>query len=84
MMKKFTKTYYLDKFRVRVWISNTSDRLTIYEVKNNVLSSRIKYELYSTRYRKNLVKNIVESLVDVNIPFNNVCEILYDVEKNLV
>ena len=32
-MKRFTKTYYDEKFRVRVWVSDTSDRLTIYENK---------------------------------------------------
>ena len=82
-MKKFTKTYYLDGFRVRLWISDTSDRLTIYNLLDDGrVGQRLKYEMYFTR--KNIINKILEDLTDVKIPHKNVCEILNDVQMNLV
>ena len=81
-MKQFKKTYKTDDFRVRIQISDTSDRLTIYKCVNNVLTfNRLKYEMYFTR--KNLVDNMVKDLIDVNVPFTTICEVVDDVKFNL-
>jgi hypothetical protein len=56
--------------------------LTIYECENNVLTiNRIKYEWYFDR--KNLVDNMVKDLVDVDVPFKTICEVMNDVKFNL-
>ncbi len=81
-MKQFKKTYKTNDFRVRIQISDTSDRLTIYKCVNNVLTfNRLKYEMYFTR--KNLVDNMVKDLIDVNVPFTTICEVVDDVKFNL-
>jgi hypothetical protein len=81
-MNQFKKTYKTDDFRIRIQISDTSDRLTIYECENNVLTiNRIKYEWYFDR--KNLVDNMVKDLVDVDVPFKTICEVMNDVKFNL-
>ena len=76
-MKRFNKTYKTDEFRVRIQVSDTTDRLTIYKVVNNVLSTRIKYEWYFDR--KNLVRDMIKDLIDVNVPTNTMCEVINDV-----
>lgn len=81
-MKRFHKTYKTDGFRVRIQISDTSDRLTIYEVKNNVLGRRIKYEWYFKR--KNLISDMVKDLIDVQVPTTTICDVITDVEVSLV
>jgi hypothetical protein len=78
---RFNKTYKTDELRVRIQVSDTTDRLTIYKVVDNVLSSRIKYEWYFDR--KNLVSDMVKDLIDVNVPFNTICEVVNDVNFNL-
>lgn len=78
---RFNKTYKTDEFRVRIRISDTTDRLTIYKVVDNVLSTRIKYEWYFNR--KSLVSDMVKDLIDVNVPFNTICEVVNDVNFNL-
>lgn len=81
-MKQFKKTYKTDGFRVRIQVSDTSDRLTIYKCVNNILTShRLKYEWYFDR--KKLVDNIVKDLIDVNVPFTTICEVVDDVKFNL-
>ena len=81
-MKKFTKTYYLDKFRIRVWISDTSDRLTIYNVlEDGRVGQRLKYEMYFKR--ENIIDRIFKDLMDVKIPYKTICEVLTDVQMNL-
>jgi len=81
-MKQFKKTYKTNDFRIRIQISDTSDRLTIYECENNVLTiNRIKYEWYFDR--KNLVDNMVKDLIDVNVPFTTICEVVDDIKFNL-
>lgn len=83
-MKRFNKTYKTDGFRVRIQISDTTDRLTIYECVNNVLTPwRIKYEMYSPRFRKDLVSNMVKEFIDVKVPFKTICEVINDVQFNL-
>lgn len=81
-MTRFNKTYKTDGFRIRIRISDTTDRLTIYECVNNVLTPwRIKYEWYFDR--KNLVDNMVKDLIDVNVPFTTICEVMDDIKFNL-
>jgi hypothetical protein len=81
-MKRFHKTYKTDGFRVRIQISDTSDRLTIYEVKDNVLGRRIKYEWYFKR--KNLISDMVKDLIDVKVPTTTIYDVVTDVEMNLI
>lgn len=82
-MKRFTKTYYDEKFRVRVWVSDTSDRLTIYENKEYGLGQRLVYELYSSRYRHYLIGNMFRDMSRVELPTHLMMEVLNDVNKNL-
>ena len=82
-MKRFTKTYYHDNFRVRVWVSDTSDRLTIYENKEYGLGLRLVYELYSSRYRHYLIGNMVKDMSRVKLPNHLMMEVLNDVNNNL-
>ena len=81
-MKRFHKTYKTDGFRVRIQISDTSDRLTIYEVKDNVIGRRIKYEWYFKR--KNLISDMVKDLIDVKVPTTTIYDVVTDVEMNLI
>ena len=81
-MKRFHKTYKTDGFRIRIQISDTSDRLTIYEVKDNVLGRRIKYEWYFKR--KNLISDMVKDLIDVKVPTTTIYDVVTDVEMNLI
>jgi len=82
-MKRFNKTYKTDDFRVRIQISDTTDRLTIYKCVNNVLTShRLKYEWYFDR--KNLVDNMVKDLIDVNVPTTTIHDVITDVKMNLI
>ena len=81
-MKRFHKTYNTDGFRIRIQISDTSDRLTIYEVKDNVLGRRIKYEWYFKR--KNLISDMVKDLIDVKVPTTTIYDVVTDVEMNLI
>ena len=82
-MKRFTKTYYDEKFRVRVWVSDTSDRLTIYENKEYGLGQRLVYELYSSKYRDYLISNMFRDMRKVKLPTHLIMEIIDDVNKNL-
>ena len=81
-MKRFNKTYRTEGFRVRIQISDTSDRLTIYEVRDNALGRRIKYEWYFKR--KNLISDMVKDLIDVNIPTTTICDVVNDIQMNLI
>lgn len=81
-MKQFKKTYKTNDFRVRIQISDTSDRLTIFKCVDNVLTShRLKYEWYFNR--KDLVDNMVKDLIDVQVPFTTICEVVDDIKFNL-
>jgi hypothetical protein len=49
---------------------------------DNVLTSyRLKYEWYFDR--KNLVDNMVKDLIDVQVPFTTICEVVDDIKFNL-
>jgi hypothetical protein len=56
--------------------------LTIYEVKDNVLGRRIKYEWYFKR--KNLISDMVKDLIDVKVPTTTIYDVVTDVEMNLI
>jgi len=81
-MKRFNKTYRTEGLRVRIQISDTSDRLTIYEVRDNCLGRRIKYEWYFKR--KNLISDMVKDLIDVNVPTTTICDVVNDIQMNLI
>jgi hypothetical protein len=81
-MKRFNKTYRTEGLRVRIQISDTSDRLTIYEVRDNCLGRRIKYEWYFKR--KTLISDMVKDLTDVNVPTTTICEVVDDIQMNLI
>jgi hypothetical protein len=50
-------------------------------VDNILTSHRLKYEWYFDR--KNLVDNMVKDLIDVQVPFTTICEVVGDVQFNL-
>lgn len=81
-MKRFNKTYYTENFRVRLQISNTSDRLTIYKTFGNNIGQRIVYEMYFKR--DNLSNRILKDLMSVNVPFKTIEDVMTDVKLNLV
>ena len=82
-MKRFHKTYRTEGFRIRIQISDTSDRLTIFKCVNNVLTShRLKYEWYFDK--KNLISNMVKDLTDVNVPTTTICDVVNDIKMNCI
>jgi len=49
---------------------------------DDVLTShRLKYEWYFKR--KNLISDMVKDLIDVQVPFTTICEVVNDIKFNL-
>jgi hypothetical protein len=87
-MEKYSKTYDNEKFRVRVWVSDTSDRLTVnekfvWENKEYRLGQRLEYKLYPSRDKHDLVESMFKDMSRIKLPIRLIVEVLSDVNRIL-